>query len=145
MELPAGTIVVIKLKTNMELVGEMLIDNDEYIGIKQPLQIIFKQIPGLLYPLLTLKDYMVLAPDNALISFPKRDLAVLPVIARAPFAKFYELNVKTASSLSQFIDNACTAFVKSETPLTPEELVEAKQHRFQSMLEQFDTRYERKH
>lgn len=141
-----GNIVIVKMKNNLELVGEFETETEELVSLKQPLQVVFKTIPGLFVPFLTLKDYMSLAMDGVPIEIKKSDISIGPMLAREPFAKFYKLNIQTSISTSKFIDQACNAYVRAETPetmLSPQEKEIAKEQRHKMMLEHFDVRYER--
>lgn len=141
-------VVIVKLRNGTEVVGEMVHDDEVHIGLMNPMQINYKTIPGIPYPFVTFKHYMVFSVRDTPIPFRKHDVQTTAV-AREAFSRFYRFSVMTDdqgdidSQLDRAVD-AQTRMYEAARPMTPEEKKELQQLNYRLQLERFDVKDMRK-
>lgn len=135
-------IVILKMKSGLEVVGSLILDQSKdynSISIQNPLQIIYKNIPGYSFPIISLKHYILFAVDNARVAFRKADITnVVP--ARPSFVKFYVTNVNKKELITD-VDQQLESLSFYDTPeeeRSVEDKAKRKQANYRHILELFD-------
>lgn len=131
-------IMILKMKSGIEIVGELAALEDEQVALRSPYLINYKSIPGLPFPVVSLKHYILFAEDGVFVPFLKRDISAT-VIARESFARFFKMTIST--TMMGQIDNLLDDMVRGTDTrgvLNDDDTKRLKELSYKQQLEEFD-------